>query len=639
MDDPLLILKKYWKYPHFRPLQREIIHAVLEGADVLAVLPTGGGKSLCYQVPALMKEGLCLVVSPLIALMKDQVESLQRRGITAQAIHAGMSSFSMNNAIDNARRGNCRFLYVSPERLQSQAFLEQLRSINLSLLAVDEAHCISQWGHDFRPAYLKIGELRERFPEVPVIAVTATATAQVRTDIITYLKFRKNQHVFQHTFARENLSLVVRQTENKSAKLLEALQRVKGSAIVYVRSRQSTTELATWLRQQHITAAPYHAGMPFQERQKNQESWLRNKVRVMVATNAFGMGIDKPDVRLVVHTDLPENPESYYQEAGRAGRDGLHAYALLLFHPPDAHLLQTRILQSQPDLPVIKQVYQALANYYQLAVGSAEGESFNFNIQLFCDRYNLHPQTVYGALKKLEEEGLIAFSESFYSPSQVRLLAERQEIYAFQVAHARFDPFLKMLLRLYGGQLYSGYVRISETYLANALKCTEQEVIGMLHELNQQHILEYLPVKDGPQIIFTLPRQPADQIPVNHRRLAQRKETVLQQAQTMAGYAANTTRCRMNFIQAYFGETPLHTCGICDICIAQKKQQQAESIRAMREQIMRIVGNNTLPPEEIEKQLRPADAKLFTEVLREMVDEGLLHYNKAWQLSRTPEHT
>ncbi|GIV36754.1 MAG: ATP-dependent DNA helicase RecQ [Cyclobacteriaceae bacterium] len=634
MDDPLLILRRYWKYNHFRPLQREVIHAVMDGNDVLAILPTGGGKSLCYQIPAIMKNGVCVVITPLIALMKDQVESLQRRGLMAQAIHSGMGNRAIENALTNAFHENCKFLYVSPERLQGNAFQNRLREMNICLLAVDEAHCISQWGHDFRPAYLKIGSLRELLPGVPIIAVTATATAQVRKDIVTSLRFGKNQQVFQHTFARENLSLVVRQTENKAAKMLEALQRVPGPAIVYVRSRQSTTELATWLNKHGITANAYHAGMPHDQRLKNQESWIQNKTRVMVATNAFGMGIDKPDVRLVIHTDLPENPESYYQEAGRAGRDGLHAYALLLFNPPDGQLLQARVLQNHPELSFIRQVYQALGNYCQLAIGSGEGECFDFNLQLFSERFGMAPQAVYGALKKLEEEGLVIFSESFYSPSQIRLLAEHEELYAFQVANARYDPFIKMLLRLYGGQLYSGYVRISEPYLARALKVSENNITTMLHQLHKLGIMEYLPLKDSPQIIFTLPRQHAEHLPLNIQRMQQRTELALQQVQAIINYASEKNTCRMNLIQQYFGETPLQTCGICDICIEKKKKQQASNVSGMREQILKIIGSKAMPPEELENKIRPADPELFAEVLREMIDEGLLHYDNHWKLNK-----
>lgn len=636
MDDPLLILRRYWKYNHFRPLQREIIHAVLEGKDVLAILPTGGGKSLCYQVPALMRDGLCLVVTPLIALMKDQVEALQRRGINALAIHSGMSRYAIDITLDNAVYGNYKFLYLSPERLNSGMFQARLQKMKINLIAVDEAHCISQWGHDFRPAYLQIGDLRNVVTEVPVIAVTATATARVREDIIKHLSFREKHQVFQHTFARDNLALVVRKTENKAGKMLEALQRVPGSAIVYVRSRQQTHDLAKWLSHQGIPALAYHAGMPHDERMKNQENWQDNTVRVMVATNAFGMGIDKPDVRLVIHTDLPDNLESYYQEAGRAGRDGKLAYALLLFQPADADLLRSRVLQSQPEITYLKQIYQALANYYQLALGSGEGESFDFDLKLFSERYNFQPTAVYGALKKLEEEELIVFSESFYSPSELRITVSHEDLYAFQVANARFDPLIKMLLRLYGGQLYSSYVRISEAYLARALKTTPEDTISLIKQLHQLNIMEYLPLKDSPQVIFTMPRQDAEHLPLNHQRMKTRRDLVMRQAEDMIDFADNTTRCRMNFIQEYFGESVVATCGHCDVCIEKKKKNEIENIQIIREKILRILENKPYPPDELEKLLKPSDNKLFTEVLRGLIDDGIIGYDENWCLQKKP---
>lgn len=636
MDDPLFILRRYWKYNQFRPLQREIIHAVLEGDDVLAILPTGGGKSLCYQVPTLMRNGLCLVITPLIALMKDQVEALRRRGIHALAIHSGMSRQAIDLALDNAVYGNYKFLYVSPERLTTDLFKARFHNMKINLIAVDEAHCISQWGHDFRPAYLQIGDLRNSIPEVPLIAVTATATARVRDDIINYLNFRKNQQVFQHTFARDNLALVVRHTENKTGKILEALQRVPGSAIIYVRSRQQTQELARWLSSQGISALPYHAGMTHENRMKNQEKWLDSSVRVMVSTNAFGMGIDKPDVRLVIHTDLPDNLESYYQEAGRAGRDGKLAYALLLFQPADAELLKSRTLQGQPEASYLKQVYQALANYYQLALGSGEGESFDFDLKLFSERYNFHPQAVYGALKKLEEEGLVLFSESFYSPSELRIIVSHEDLYAFQVANARFDPLIKMLLRLYGGQIYSGYVRISEPYMGRAVKIDEKEVVDMLQQLHKLNIVEYIPKKDSPQIIFIMPRMDTEHLPLNHQRMKNRRELVLQQAGSMIEFAKNTSQCRMNYIQQYFGESVTETCGNCDVCIERKHKQDSEKMNAIRQKILDALQSRVYLPDELEQLIKPADTKLFTEALRSLLDEGAICYDERWHLQKKP---
>jgi ATP-dependent DNA helicase RecQ len=635
VDDPLLILRKYWKHAHFRPLQREIIHAVLQDTDTLAILPTGSGKSVCYQVPALMKEGICLVITPLIALMKDQVESLLRRGIPALAVHSGMSRQAIDVALNNSIFGNYRFLYISPERIHTKLFLERLRQMPVSLLAVDEAHCISQWGHDFRPSYLHIGTLREALPDIPVIAVTATATQQVRQDIIHYLKFRTGYQLFQHTFARDNLALVVRQTEDKYGKLLEAIQRVPGPAIVYVRSRQVVQELSEWLHHHGISATYYHAGMHHDDRMKSQEKWQKSEARVMVATNAFGMGIDKADVRLVVHFDLPENLESYYQEAGRAGRDGKHAYALLVYHPSDAQTLQTRIDQSYPDLPFIRKVYQAIGNYYQLATGSGQGESFDFDLPTFCERFNLPAGAVYAALKRLEEEEIIVFNESFYSPSQLHICTDHEQLYAFQVAHAHFDPFIKMLLRLYGGQLFTSYVPISETYLARTLGIDEAEVVSTLQRLHQLQMISYQPVKDSPQITFIQPRLDPDYLPLNAQRLKDRKALVQENAQAMINYASITDTCRMNFIQQYFGEEAMQTCGKCDVCVDKKRKNTDASMRFMREQILRVLAEHPLTPDELEKRIRPKNDALFSETLRTMVDEGIIRYDDQWKLRKS----
>jgi ATP-dependent DNA helicase RecQ len=634
MHDPLIILRKYWKHMHFRPLQREIIHAVLAGQDTLALLPTGGGKSVCFQVPALMREGTCVVITPLIALMKDQVESLDKKGIRAVAVHSGMTRDAIDITLDNCVHGSVKFLYLSPERIQTELFRVRVQQMSICLIAVDEAHCISQWGYDFRPPYLKIADLRSLLPEVPVIALTASATPLVKNDILSKLQFRQPHQVFQQTFARDNLSFVVRKTENKNKKLLEVLQKVQGPAIIYVRSRRATQEVAAWLNQINIPANYYHAGMTFEQRSKSQDEWLRNAKRVMVATNAFGMGIDKADVRTVVHLDLPENIESYYQEAGRAGRDGKRAYAVIIYQDADISSLEAKINQSQPGIPFLKQVYQALANYYQLAVGSAEGESFDFDIHNFAERFSFQMTEVYSALKKLEEEGLIAFNESYYSPSQLHLRMEPDELYAFQVAHARFDPFIKMLLRLFGGQLYSGYVKISEDYLAKSMKSTLAEVTAMLTHLHELHAVVYQPRKDSPQVTFVLARQDADNLPLNHQRLKERKELAESKMKAMTGYTVSLHRCRMNLIQDYFGEETWQTCGICDVCIAKKKKENEAEALLLRQEINRLLRDKLMTSEELEKAINPKDVELLIEVIREMVDEGALAYTDVWQLKR-----
>jgi ATP-dependent DNA helicase RecQ len=633
LDTPLSILKRYWKHLQFRPQQEEIIAAVLSKQDTLALLPTGGGKSVCFQVPAMLMDGLCIVISPLIALMKDQVEGLKKKGIPAVAIHSGMSRAEIDRLLDNCIHGLVKFLYVSPERLQTELFIVRVKQMKVSLIAVDEAHCISQWGYDFRPPYLKIADLRNLHPKTPVIALTATATVRVKDDIIEKLAFREPFETFQRTFARENISFVVRKSENKEKKLLEVLQKVKGSAIVYVRSRKGATELSEILNRKQISSTVYHAGLIFQERTSHQDDWLKGRRRVMVATNAFGMGIDKPDVRTVVHLDLPENLESYYQEAGRAGRDGLRSYAAVIFNDSDISSLQQKVRQAHPEAAYLKRVYQALANYYQLAEGSGEGESFDFDLHEFSDRFGLHLTEVYSALKKLEEEGLIQFNESFYSPSHLLFQKDRAAMYEFQVANERFDPLIKMLLRLYGAQLFTEFIKISESQLARGLKTSEDELKSLLLHLHELRVLIYQPVIDGPQVTFVLPRQDADHLPLNYDRLKARKELAQMKMEAMIEFVTSSHRCRMQRILDYFGEHTWQTCGICDVCIALKKKENQMEAKELRGEILRFLRTKAMTSEELERHINPRDVELFLDVVRELVDSGDLEYDEVWQLA------
>ena len=613
-------------------MQEDIIGAVLEKKDTLALLPTGGGKSVCFQVPGLQMNGLCLVISPLIALMKDQVEQLRKRGIQAVAIHSGMRREQIDVLLDNAIYGNTKFLYISPERIQTELFAARVRQMHVSLIAVDEAHCISQWGYDFRPPYLRIASLREIFPDVPFIALTASATAQVQFDIAEKLLFRPGHALFRQSFARHNLSFVVRKTENKDAKLLEILRKVNGPAILYVRSRKATQEIARWLVKKKIPSSFYHAGLSFEERTKRQDEWIGNQTRVMVATNAFGMGIDKPDVRLVVHLDLPENLESYYQEAGRAGRDGQRAFAVILCQDADVSNLRLKVEQGQPEFSYLQVLYQALANYYQLAVGSAEGESFDFDMQEFCERFQLNPIEVFNGLKKLEEEGLLQFNESFYSPSTVHFTIDHTKLYEIQVANAKFDPLIKMILRLYGGEIFSGFVRIDESVLAKALKVLRPDVIEMLSHLHELRALLYIPAKDKPQVTFVLPRQDAQHLPVDRSRLEARRKLVLEKMNAMISFVETSFRCRMQFIQDYFGEDTEMTCGICDICIGKRKKDNILAFENLREEVLHAIRKNTWSIEHLEKEIAPKDRELFVDVVRELLDEGILTYDNAWRL-------
>jgi ATP-dependent DNA helicase RecQ len=613
-------------------LQEEIVNAVIEGKDTLALLPTGGGKSVCFQVPGLYLDGICIVISPLIALMKDQVEQLKKRDILAEAIHSGMRRQEIDVLLDNAIYGKTKFLYVSPERLQTEIFIARVKQMKVGLIAVDEAHCISQWGYDFRPPYLKINELRELHPDTPVIALTASATAEVQNDIVEKLSFQKKHVVFKKSFARENLSFVVRKTENKDRKLLEILQKVKGSAIVYVRSRKATQEIANFLKKRGIPSSFYHAGLSFEDRTIRQDEWINNKTRVMVATNAFGMGIDKPDVRLVVHVDIPENIESYYQEAGRAGRDGLRSYATILYHDADVENIQTRTERSHPTIEYLKKVYQCLANFFQLAVGSSEGESYDFDLHDFAERFQLNPIEAYSALKKLEEEGLIQFNESFHSPSTLHVLIDNSKLYQFQVANARFDETLKMLLRLYGGELFSGFVKISESYIAKAMKIAEKEVVSQLKHLNELKIVLYSPLKNEPQITFILARQDADHLPLDVKRLNERKKLILGKLHAMIAYVTVSHRCRMQMVQDYFNEITLTTCNICDVCINRRRRENLTVYTSLKDDVLKCLGQKPMPIEELEQKIAPKDGDIFIDVIREMVDEGIIGYDRAWQL-------
>ncbi len=634
LETPLSTLQRYWKHDAFRPMQADIINAVLEGKDTLAVLPTGGGKSICFQIPGMLLDGLCLVVSPLIALMKDQVEQLRKREIPAVAIHSGMTRQEIDLLLNNAVYGGIKFLYVSPERLQTELFVARFRQMKVGLIAVDEAHCISQWGYDFRPPYLRIASLREIHPEPPIIALTASATGQVQSDIIDKLAFRNDPLIFKQSFARSNLSFVVRKTENKDEKLLEILRKVKGAAIIYVRSRKATQELARWLKKKNISTSFYHAGLPFQERTMRQDEWIQNRSRVMIATNAFGMGIDKPDVRLVIHLDLPENLESYYQEAGRAGRDRLRAFAVVLYQDADVSNLLSKVEQSQPAFAYLKGLYQSLANYYQLAVGSAEGESFDFDIHDFSERFSLNPVEVFNGLRKMEEEGLIQFNESFYSPSTVFISVDHNRLYEVQVANARLDDLIKMLLRLYGGELFSSFVRIDEPVLAKALKLSPQEVVQQLVHLKELGVVVYTPVRDNPQVTFILPRQDADNLPVDRGRLEARRKLVLDKAKSMVSFIETGFRCRMQMIQNYFDEETEATCGICDVCIEKRKKENLVTFETLRGEVLAVTESNVFTIEQLEKHIAPKDRELFVDVVRELVDEGALVYDNVWRLRR-----
>ncbi|MCX6235149.1 MAG: RecQ family ATP-dependent DNA helicase [Bacteroidetes bacterium] len=568
------ILRNYWGYASFRPLQEEIINSVLEGKDTLALLPTGGGKSVCFQVPALAIEGMCLVITPLIALMRDQVENLRRKGIKAAAIHSGMHSSEIDVVLNNCIYGNMKFLYLSPERIQSEAFQVNLHRMKVTLLAIDEAHCISQWGYDFRPPYLKIAVLREFFPASPVLALTATATVPVVKDIQDKLKFR-TENVFQGSFERSNLVYFVFKEEDKYGRLLKITKKVRGSGIVYVRNRRKTKEISDLLNKNQVTADFYHAGLDTSVRDKKQDAWIAGKNRVIVATNAFGMGIDKPDVRFVVHMDITDSIEAYFQEAGRAGRDGKKSYAVLLFNESDLSDARHNLSLTYPLPKTIKAVYHALGNYFQLPAGSGKDQVFEFELSEFCRNYKFDAVTVYNSLKFLEKEGYILLNETLNEPSKVYIRAGREALYQYQVEHALLDNFIKTLLRSYGG-LFSDFVKISESELARRSGQSKENTVHYLDEMYHAGLISYVHQTTKPQIIFTDHRLDSLHVIISDKNYNDRKKSAQRRLDAVMGYLKNISLCRSQQLIAYFGETQGRPCGSCDVCIGHHKTGVSE---------------------------------------------------------------
>lgn len=567
LSTPQEILKQYWGHDAFRPLQEDIINAVLAGKDVLALLPTGGGKSVCFQIPALAKEGLCLVVSPLIALMKDQVENLRKRNIMALAIHSGLNAFEVKQALQSATSAAYKFLYVSPERLETKLFKEYLPALDISLIAVDEAHCISQWGYDFRPPYLRIASLRTEFPDVPVLALTASATPLVQEDICDKLLF-KDRNIFRQSFEKPNLSFSVFDVDSKFNKLLEILQKVQGTAIIYCRNRKRTKEFANLLKLNHISADYYHAGLLQKERNQKQEDWIGDKTRVIVCTNAFGMGIDKPDVRTVIHVDVPDNLENYYQEAGRAGRDGKRAYAVLLYSKLELADLKKLPNIKYPSVTDIRKVYQALANHLQIPVSSGEGMYLDFNLNDFVRQFSLDVFLVINAFKALEQEGYLTFNEQVFLPAKVGFTCDKDALQEFQKAHPHFENLSKYLLRTYEG-IFDNEVSVNEKLLARLTNVTAEEVTNQLKEMQAYGILQYQPQKETPQIYFHHNRAPAQHLSFNHESYWQRKKQYELRVQAMHNYIT-AQDCRSQFIGKYFGDEQMKKCGVCDNCLAHK---------------------------------------------------------------------
>jgi len=607
------ILKQYWGFNAFRPLQENIIQSVLAGKDTLALMPTGGGKSLCYQVPAMVSQGLCLVISPLIALMKDQTESLRKKGITAFSIFSGMKRYEVIHTLKTACESNCKFLYVSPERLETSLFKEYLPALNVTLIAVDEAHCISQWGYDFRPPYLRIALLREELPGIPILALTASATPEVQNDICNKLQFRQPQ-IFRQPFARPNLSYSVFRADSKMNKLADILNNVPGSSIVYCRSRRRSKDIAEQLNTYHVNADFYHAGLSADERSKKQEAWINNKTRTIVCTNAFGMGIDKPDVRVVVHYDMPDCLENYYQEAGRAGRDQKKAYAVLLYQPDEMAELNKQVQLRFPGIETIRTIYQAIANYLQLPAGGGEGNYYDFDIGDFIKKFNLPAYEVMNVLKVLEQEAFMSFNEQVFANTRVQFICNKETLYQFEKEKELLEPLIKTLLRSYEG-IFDMPVAIYEKQLAGWLKKELPEIKQQLEELHRHQIIRYAPQKENPQLYLLQSRVRSEDLTINQANYKKRKEQFVQRLQAFIQYAENRKDCRSVITGNYFGDTQMQPCGICDNCLQAKRTSiTAEIFAQIQQRIEQALING------------PVATTLLLEQLKD------IQKDKAWQV-------
>lgn len=617
------ILEKYWGYRSFRPSQEEIINSVLAGNDTLALLPTGGGKSICFQVPAMAEKGICIVVSPLIALMKDQVENLVKKGIKAVAITSAMHKREIDIALDNCVHGNIKFLYLSPERLETEIVKVRLQKMNVNLIAIDESHCISQWGYDFRPSYLKIANLRDLLPGVPVLALTATATKEVVNDIQEKLLFKK-KNVIQKSFERKNVAYILLNEEDKLARLVKIANNVKGTGIVYVRNRKKTQEIAGYLKSHKIEADFYHAGLDAKTRDLKQSNWIENKTRVIVCTNAFGMGIDKPDVRFVVHIDLPDSLEAYFQEAGRAGRDEKKAFAILLYNNGDKLELQRNVETSFPEMDEIRATYQALANYYQMPTGSGLGTTSNFDIAAFSDHYKLQPITVFNCLKFIEREGYIALSDAFFQPARIKLEVNREDLYKFQISNPPFDAFIKLLLRNYAG-LFDNFEKINEFDLAKKLGIKQEDVVKRLNLLHHQRIITYAPQTELPQLTFTMPRVETKDLYLSKENFSLLRKKAIERMESVIHYTESTHKCRSQLLLAYFGEIETEACRQCDVCLEEKRKVlHTDEYENISGQIKALLAVHCMDLKSLVNSITDVHEDKIIHTIQLMTDHGII---------------
>ena len=621
------ILKQWWGYDEFRPMQREIIESVMSGRDTLALMPTGGGKSLTYQVPALAVEGLTIVVTPLIALMKDQVDRLRARGIPAVAVHSGMEQRKIEIALDNCTYGDIKLLYIAPERLASEPFRVRLRRMRVRFVAVDEAHCISQWGYDFRPSYLRIAEIREIIPDATFLALTASATELVANDIMDHLAFR-GRHLLRSSFARPNLAYAVREVEDKYEQLLRVINNVEGSGIVYMRTREGCEQLAKQLQTDGVNAKFYHAGLPTLERAMRQEEWSDGRVRIVVATNAFGMGIDKADVRFVVHFSMCDSLEAYYQEAGRAGRDGRRSYAVLLATKEDASRIETLFRSEFPPLDKIKHIYERVANYLQVAIGDGDGASFIFNVYDFCHREKLSVNLVASALDILQQNGYMSLLDEHDNPAKLMFVCSRDALYRLNAGGNDMDMVLRTILRMYNG-VFSNFRSIDELQIAAAAKLSPERVHEMLKMLWRMNVIRYIPASRSPMIHLTCERLPTADLYISPESYSRRYEIAYERFKSMLGYVLQSEECRSVVIERYFGDSDAKPCGVCDVCLSRRRRARAseaqderllqlivEGAMSVKEVVAAIGGNAEAIVERIDKMVRlgkisiSADGKL-----------------------------
>ena len=612
------LLKKHWGFDQFRGLQEDIILSILNKNDTLGLMPTGSGKSICFQIPSLVLGGTTLVISPLIALMNDQVQNLKKKGFSAISISAAMHYNEIDVAMNNAALGHVQFMYISPERLQNENFRQKLSYLPINLIAVDEAHCISQWGYDFRPSYLKIAELRSYFQDVNIIALTASATKVVADDIQNQLAF-KNQKVFRQSFVRNDLRYVVQYEENKIIRLQKLISNIGGSGIIYVRNRKKTEDLALFLKKNKISSLAYHAGLKFEDRQNIQDQWIENKIQVIVATNAFGMGIDKPDVKFVVHLDLPESLEAYFQEAGRAGRDGKFAYSTIFYTKADQQRLLDNFKFAFPDLDYIKQTYQAICNYFQIAVGSGQGFSVEFDIDKLCNSYNLSPLLVYNSIKFLEKENYISYLDGGYEPSKIMFLSSKEELYLFQIRFPKYELLIKTLLRSYGG-LFENYGNIKEKDLAFRTKTNVQLVKENLEYLDKQQILSFIPQSSLPKLFFNQDRINGKYLEFNPNNYYHLKQRYSERILSVIDYTENDKLCRQVQLLMYFNEIDYTNCGHCDVCI-NNRQKDLEKIK---QQIIQILTNNLYSLEQLNSHMKNLNSVSWIKIFNEMIDDGII---------------